>query len=128
MYLPLETEKASAGSQKRLVASGEVEDRSGKLDFAGQFGVGFEQLLGTMRSILPLLRAEQARAQLLVSLYGCTNSCIYREEAHRAVDPWREENPVKKNKQQLIRRLDDYDRWLGHCPNAAGPERTAVIG
>ena len=88
----------------------------------------FEQLLGTMRSILPLLRAEQARAQLLVSLYGCTNSCIYREEAHRAVDPWREENPVKKNKQQLIRRLDDYDRWLGHCPNAAGPERTAVIG
>lgn len=88
----------------------------------------FEQLLGTMRSILPLLRAEQARAQLLVSLYGCTNSCIYREEAHRAVDPWREENPVKKNKQQLIRRLDDYDRWLGHCPNAAGPERTAVVG
>ena len=75
----------------------------------------FEQLLGTMRSIL-------------VSLYGCTNSCIYREEAHRAVDPWREENPVKKNKQQLIRRLYDYDRWLGHCPNAAGPERTAVIG
>ena len=51
-----------------------------------------------------------------------------QEEAHRAVDPWREENPVKKNKQQLIRRLDDYDRWLGHCPNAAGPERTAVVG
>ena len=51
MYLPLETEKASAGSQKRLVASGEVEDRSGKLDFAGQFGVGFEQLLGTGTSV-----------------------------------------------------------------------------
>ena len=32
---------ASAGGQEGFVASGEVEDRSGKLDFAGQFGVGF---------------------------------------------------------------------------------------
>lgn len=74
----------------------------------------FEQLLGTIRNLLPLIRAEQSQALLLVALYGCTNSCIYREQAHRLVDPWRSEPNPKKNKRQLIARLDDLDRWLGH--------------
>lgn len=74
----------------------------------------FDRLVGTIRGILPLIRAEQSRALLLVTLYGCTNSCICRDHAHGAVDPWREERNPKKCKLQLIRRLDDYDCWLGH--------------
>lgn len=74
----------------------------------------FEQLLGTIRSILPLVHAEQSRALLLVTLYGCTNSSLDYERAHTVVDPWREEQPLKKSKAQLLRRLDDYDCWLGH--------------
>ena len=74
----------------------------------------FEQLLGTVRSILPLIRAEQSRSLLLVTLYGCTNCCLDYEQAHAAVDPWRGEQPLKKSKAQLLHRLDDYDSWLGH--------------
>lgn len=74
----------------------------------------FDRMVGTIRSILPLIRAEQSRALLLVTLYGCTNSCICRDHAHAAVDPWREETNPKKCKLQLIKRLDDYDWWLGH--------------
>lgn len=74
----------------------------------------FDQLLGTVRSILPLIRAEQSRSLLLVTLYGCTNCCLDYEQAHAAVDPWRGEQPLKKSKAQLLRRLDDYDCWLGH--------------
>lgn len=55
----------------------------------------FDRLVGTIRSILPLIRAEQSRALLLVTLYGCTNSCICRDHAHGAVDPWREERNPK---------------------------------
>ncbi len=80
----------------------------------------FEQLLGTIRGILPLIRAEQSRALLLVALYGCTNCCLDYAQAHAVVDPWRTEQPLKKSKAQLIRRLDDYDRWLGHFPASAG--------
>lgn len=80
----------------------------------------FEQLLGTVRGILPLIRAEQSRALLLVALYGCTNCCLDYAQAHAVVDPWRTEQPLKKSKAQLIRRLDDYDRWLGHLPALAG--------
>lgn len=74
----------------------------------------FDQLLGTVRSILPLIRAEQSRSLLLVTLYGCTNCCLDYEQAHAAVDPWRGEQPLKKSKAQLLRRLDDYDCWLSH--------------
>lgn len=56
----------------------------------------FDRLVGMIRGILPLIRAEQSRALLLVTLYGCTNSCICRDHAHAAVDPWREE-PNPKN-------------------------------
>lgn len=80
----------------------------------------FDQLLGTVRSILPLIRAEQSRSLLLVTLYGCTNCCLDYEQAHAAVDPWRGELLLKKSKAQLLRRLDDYDCWLGHRAGSNG--------
>ena len=80
----------------------------------------FDQLLGTVRSILPLIRAEQSRSLLLVTLYGCTNCCLDYEQAHAAVDPWRGKQPLKKSKAQLLRRLDDYDCWLGHRAGSNG--------
>lgn len=80
----------------------------------------FDQLLGTVRSILPLIRAEQSRSLLLVTLYGCTNCCLDYEQVHAAVDPWRGEQPLKKSKAQLLRRLDDYDCWLSHHTGSNG--------
>lgn len=80
----------------------------------------FDQLLGTVRSILPLIRAEQSRSLLLATLYGCTNCCLDYEQAHAAVDPWRGEQPLKKSKAQLLRRLDDYDCWLSHHTGSNG--------
>lgn len=80
----------------------------------------FDQLLGTVRSILPLIRAEQSRSLLLVTLYGCTNCCLDYEQAHAAVDPWRGKQPLKKSKAQLLRRLDDYDCWLSHRAGSNG--------
>lgn len=73
-----------------------------------------ERLIGTLQAMLPLIKAEQSRALLLITLYGCTNSCLYHTQAHEIIDKWRQEENPKKSKQQLIRRLDDYDRWLGH--------------
>ena len=66
------------------------------------------------RTILPLLKAEQSRALLLVTLYGCTDNNIYYREAHELVAPWRNAPNRKKSKTQLIRWLDDYDEWFGH--------------
>ena len=71
-------------------------------------------LVATMHSILPAVKAEQSRALLLVTLYGCTDSSIYHGLAHELVAPWRRESNPKKSKRQLLQRLDDYDRWLGH--------------
>lgn len=73
-----------------------------------------EKLMGGLLAMLPLIKAEQSRALLLATLYGCTNSCLYHAQAHEIIDKWRQEENPKKSKQQLIRRLDDYDRWLGH--------------
>ena len=73
-----------------------------------------EKLIGTLQSMLPLIKAEQSRALLLTTLYGCTNSCLYHTQAHEIIDKWRQEENPKKSKAQLIQRLDDYDRWLGN--------------
>lgn len=73
-----------------------------------------EKLIGTLQAMLPLIKAEQSRALLLTTLYGCTNSCLYHAQAHEIIDKWRQEENPKKSKAQLIQRLDDYDRWLGH--------------
>ncbi len=72
------------------------------------------KLVGLMRGMLDGVRAEQAKASLLVTLYGCTDSIIYHDAAHKIIDPWRAESEPKKSKQILIRKLDDYDLWLGH--------------
>ena len=74
----------------------------------------FDRLRSTMRSMLPVIKAGQSRALLLVTLYGCTDSSLYQRMAHELVDPWMEEASPKKSKSVLIRRLRDYDRWLGH--------------
>ncbi|WP_165154759.1 transcription termination/antitermination protein NusG [Parabacteroides sp. ZJ-118] len=74
----------------------------------------FVRLLATMRGMLPAVKAPQSRALLLVTLYGCTDSSIYRQMAHDLVDPWSRESSPKKSKSALIRRLADYDRWLRH--------------
>ena len=72
------------------------------------------KLVGVMQTMLPLVKAEQSRALAVVTLYGCMDSSIYYHLAHEAVDPWKKEEKPKKSKQQLINRLDDYDRWLRH--------------
>jgi len=74
----------------------------------------FDRLLSTMRSMLPVIKAPQSRALLLVTLYGCTDSSLYQRMAHELVDPWMEEASPKRSKTVLIRRLRDYDRWFGH--------------
>ena len=56
---------------------------------------------------------EKERILTLVD-FGGTDSSIYYHLAHEAVDPWKKEEKPKKSKQQLINRLDDYDRWLRH--------------
>lgn len=65
-------------------------------------------------TILPLLKAEQSRALLLATLYGCTDNNMYYHEAHTLIVPWRKEPDMKKSKRQLLQWLDDYDEWLGH--------------
>ena len=74
----------------------------------------FDRLRSTMRSMLPVIKAGQSRALLLVTLYGCTDSSLYQRMAHELVDPWMEEASPKRSKSVLIRRLRDYDRWFGH--------------
>ncbi|MCD8309781.1 MAG: transcriptional regulator [Prevotellaceae bacterium] len=73
-----------------------------------------QQLVGSIHAMLPLIKAEQSRALLLVALYGCTNNSIYHGMAHGLVDPWRREENPKKSKRQLIGWLDDYDHVLEH--------------
>ncbi len=72
------------------------------------------RMVGVIQGLLLAVKAEQSRALLLVTLYGCTDNCIYHDQAHGIVDGWRTEERPKKIKAQLIRRLDDYDEWLGH--------------
>ena len=74
----------------------------------------FDRLRSTMRSMLPVIKAGQSRALLLVTLYGCTDSSLYQRMAHEGVDPWLDEPSPKKSKSVLIRRLRDYDGWLKH--------------
>ena len=74
----------------------------------------FDRLRSTMRSMLPVIKAGQSRALLLVTLYGCTDSSLYQRMAHEVVDPWLDEPSPKKSKSVLIRRLRDYDGWLKH--------------
>lgn len=72
------------------------------------------ELFGVIRNRLPLVKAEQSRALLLVTLYGCTDNSLYYAQAHEIVDNWKQDDSPKKNKLRLIKWLNDYDSWLGH--------------
>lgn len=72
------------------------------------------ELLLTIRSFLPLVKAEQSRAMLHLILYGCTDDHLDYEAAHALITPWMSEANPKKSKRQLINQLRDYDHWLGH--------------
>lgn len=74
-----------------------------------------ENLLRTLQEILPAIQAEQSRALLLVTLYGCTDNRHYYDQAHALIDPWRAEPAPKKSKTLLIGHLADFDRLLGHA-------------
>ena len=115
----LQAQLTRAEFQKKLLAE-KLERQRILLKRESISREAFDQLLGTVRSILPLIRAEQSRSLLLVTLYGCTNCCLDYEQAHAAVDPWRGELLLKKSKAQLLRRLDDYDCWLGHRAGSNG--------
>ncbi len=73
-----------------------------------------ERLVAIAQQLIPLLKAEQTRAALFVTLYGSTDSALYHDRAHEIIDLWRSETSPKKSKARLIRQLDDYDKWLGH--------------
>lgn len=72
------------------------------------------RLIETIHNIIPLLKSQQARALLWVTLYGCTNDSRYYDQAHTLINSWKEESTTKRNKQRLIRRVDEYDQWFGH--------------
>ena len=74
----------------------------------------FVRLHDTMRGLLPVVKAPQSRALLLVTLYGCTDNALYRRKSHELVDPRQVDPSPKKSKLSLIHRLGDYDRWLVH--------------
>ncbi len=73
-----------------------------------------EGLMQLINSILPTITAEQSKALLLTTLYGCTDNSIWFRQAHALIDPWRSDPAPKKSKKQLIQRLADFDRILGH--------------
>ncbi len=71
-------------------------------------------LTGVLHSLLPAITAEQSKALLITTLYGCTDNSIYHHHAHQIVDQWKQESNLKKSKQLLINSLADYDLCLGH--------------
>ncbi|MDE6452394.1 MAG: transcriptional regulator [Odoribacter sp.] len=73
-----------------------------------------EKLVGTIRTMLPLIQAEQSRALLFTVLYGCTNNSIWHSSAHDIIDRWRKEAAPKKSKLRLMKQLENYDKWMGH--------------
>lgn len=76
-----------------------------------------EGLIKIIQLMVSAIKAEQSRALLLVTLYGCMDSSIYYESAHATLAPWRTEENLRKSKAQLLRRLADYDRCLQHDAN-----------
>lgn len=75
----------------------------------------FSRLMGTVLNLLPLIKAQQSVALLLVTMYGCTNNRKFYDQSHGIVGTWHKEEISKKNKRVLVSRLADYDRWFGHA-------------
>lgn len=73
-----------------------------------------EHLTAIIHEMLPSITAEQSKALLLAALYACTDNSLYYLQVHRITEPWTKEQSPKKSKQQLLSRLADYDRYLGH--------------
>ena len=71
------------------------------------------RIIETAKSSLTQIKADQSRALLLVTLYGCTGSPVYRTLAHTIISPWCGEPNPKKSKARLIARLNDYDEVRG---------------
>ncbi len=76
-----------------------------------------DNMVSLVQVMLPSITAEQSLALLLTVMYGCTDNMFFYERAHQLIDPWVKESTPKKSKQQLIKRLADYDRELGHYNN-----------
>lgn len=76
-------------------------------------------LFNELRSILPPVKAGQSRALQFVTLYGCMDNRFHYARAHELIAPRRDDTAaLRKTKKRLLQRLDDYDRWLGHCPDS----------
>lgn len=73
-----------------------------------------KSLISNINTILPAIKAEQAKAQLLTALYACSDNSLFYNCAHTIIDPWTKEASPKKSKLQLIKFLKDYDMILGH--------------
>ncbi len=73
-----------------------------------------EHVIVEMETMLSTVKAEIPYALLLSSLYVSTNNYLYYESIHNIVNQWKKEEKQKKNKLQIISRLEDYDRWLKH--------------
>ncbi len=73
-----------------------------------------EGLLKIIQVMLPSIKAEQSLALLSVTVYACTDNCFFHDQAHQIIDPWLAEPAPKRSKKNLIDRLADYDRILGH--------------
>ncbi|MDD7317914.1 MAG: transcriptional regulator [Prevotella sp.] len=69
-----------------------------------------ETLLRKADDVLSGIKAEQAAALLLTTLYGCTRQDRYRLRAQEIVKRWEEEDEVKKGKRMIIYRFIDYNK------------------
>lgn len=72
-------------------------------------GDDFEAMESKVNSVLNGIRAEQAAALLLVTMYGCTGDEPCRNKLKRVVDGWKAGGVTKKNKQKVIGYFDDYE-------------------
>lgn len=73
-----------------------------------------KKIIAEMLDMLAHTKAPQVNALIYVTLYGCTDNYRYYEVAHELVDGWADDVNPTKTKKQILRRLSDYDLWLGH--------------
>ena len=71
-------------------------------------------LLEEVEALYPCVNAELAKAFMACTLYACTDNYFYWEQSHKIINQWIKEGKMKKSKEHLIKRLNDYDLWLGH--------------
>lgn len=74
----------------------------------------FRRLGQTALSMLPLITAQQAKALLAFTLYGCTDHYPLFQQCRQIAEAWNKESDLKKSKRILLQRMADYTRWFGH--------------